>query len=170
MGMESYNIMALSREVDIVRDNEYWHSMGASNILSKEVERRLQKTGLVSCGKDEWILDDCIEIKEYCYEEFFQGFEMKGCLSYFEQGVELCYNFIKLFDEDIPLKIVIFNQEVKVENAQQLFALTKEMYKDKFTIFQKQYNNVHLKATSGKFYEIMRKRSKWYYKLLNLKW
>ncbi len=67
----------------------------------------------------------------------------------------------------VPLKIYILNQEVKAENAKQLNKFIRSMYNDKITIFQKQYGHVQFKVTCDEFYKEIKKRNKWYYKILH---
>lgn len=171
MGMESFSIIALPDGVDIIRDKEYRHLKGNSNIFFKDFELELGKLeNIVRRGECGWVLDDCIEIIVYNSNGFFQGIELKGCLSYLDDGVDLGYDFIEIIRKKIvSLKIYIFNREVEVGNSKQLCKLIKEMYSDKIAIFQKQYNDVKLKATCGEFYREMKNRKKWYYKLLHNK-
>ncbi len=45
--------------------------------------------------------------------------------------------------------------------------LLRSMYNDKITIFQKQYGHVQFKVTCDEFYKEIKKRNKWYYKILH---
>lgn len=170
MGIESFNIMALPEEVNIVRDKEYWYLDGSSHLLVKNIERELDKIGAIKSGNGEWILEDCLEIKEYREEAFFQGFEVRGCLSCMQYGVNLFYEFFEVFNKSIvPLKVYIFNKEIIIEDAQQLYILIKTLYNEKISIFQKQYGDIEIKVTCSNFYNEVKKRKKWYYKLLHYK-
>lgn len=166
--MESFSIMALADEVSIMRKKEYRYINGSSNVPYKDFELELKKMSNVRKDGYIWLLDGYLEIIGYNFNGFFQGIELKGCLSYLNGGIDLCFEFIKIINNKItPLKIYILNQEVEIESSNQLCEFTKHMYNDKITIFQKQYGNVQLKVTCGEFYKEMKKRSKWYYKMLH---
>ena len=66
------------------------------------------------------------------------------------------------------LNIFVLNQEVKVENFNALYEVVCFMYSEKIRIFKKQYGNIELKVTSGNFYDEIRKRKRWYYKIFSL--
>lgn len=172
MGMESFSIIALPYQVNIVKEEEYWYLKGSSEILSKEFESQLKSIGAIkyNSNDDEWILDDCIEMKEYKYNDFFQGLEIKGCLSYLRQGAELCYELLKKLDDKIvPLKVFILHEKVEFKDSEELYFHLNEKYNDKIRIFQKQYNSIELKVTCGNFYKEIEKRKKWYYKIFHKK-
>ena len=170
MGMESFNIMLLSENVSIVKGKEYWSLGGKSHLLLEEIEEQLGKNGAMKSGNSEWILEDCLEIKEYTEGIFFQGMEVRGCLSCMQYGVNLCYHLLKvLCNEGIVLKVYIFNQEIQVEDAQQLYQTVKMMYRDKIQIFEKYYGKSEIKVTCSNFYHEVEKRNKWYYKLWHLR-
>lgn len=166
MGVESFNIMALAEEVSIVRKKEYRFINGSSNVYYKNFELELEK---LTNKKDYfWILDECIEIIGYHSNGFFQGMELRGCFSYLDKGIDSCFELIETISKKIiPLKVYILNQKVKVENAKQLDEWIRQLYNEKITIFQKYYGNIQFKVTCSEFYKEIKKRSKWYYKILH---
>lgn len=160
MGVESFNIMALVEQASIVREKEYYFINGSSIVPYKNFELELEK---LANKKDYfWILDECIEIIGYHSNEFFQGMEIRGCFSYLDKGIDLCFELIDTISKKvIPLKVYILNQEVEVENAGQLDEWIRLLYKDKITVFQKYYGNIQFKVTCSEFYKGIKKRNKW---------
>ena len=168
MGMESFNIMMLPENVSIVRDNEWWNLQGTAQVKVNIIRNQLSNICNIDNGNNEYIYNDCIDIKVYDNEQCFQGFELRGCLSYLEKGIEYCFNFYEYWKDKIPLKIYILNKPIDVQDSKDLYKIICDMYSEKINIFRKQYGNIEIKVTSGKFYNEIKKRSKWYYKLFLL--
>lgn len=169
MGMESFNIMALAEEVKIVNDKEYWSLEGKSKFQSSVIDSIIKEFGAIRYNTYDWILDDCIEIKEYVKEGGFQGIEIRGCLAYLKEGVDLCYELINYMNKQVSLDVYIYNEKVEVKDSEQLYAYILQLYKGKIEIFIRQYGDIKLKVTSGNFYKEIKKRSSWSYKLLHSK-
>lgn len=168
MGMESYSITLLPSNVNIVRKSDYWHIEGCSGLPIRDFELALDKIGAERTGDAIWIINNCIELMQFSNNDFFQGLEVKGCLSYLEGGIDLCYDLIKLLNDNIlKTNVFVLNQMVEIENAQDLYNIVKSMYKDKITIFNRQYDNIELKVTCGEFYKEIEKKRKWYYKIFH---
>ncbi len=167
MGMESYNIMLLPENVSIIREKEYWKLCGATEIYLNIIEDELKKLCMISNENNEYIFKECVDIKVYKEKMFFQGFEMRGCLSYLE-GINTCYEFYKFWKDIVPLNFYVLNQIINIENADDLYEIICNMYSEKIKIFKKQYGDVELRVTSGKFYREIRRRNKWYYKIISL--
>ncbi|MBQ4068119.1 MAG: hypothetical protein IJC76_02595 [Lachnospiraceae bacterium] len=165
MGLESFHIVAVPDEVDITRDKEYWSLCGNSNVHLKNIENELGNIGALKGEEGYWIIENCIEMRLYECNEFFQGIEIRGCISCIREGSEICYNTIKMIcDKVVVLKVFINNKEVELINFKSFYDVLLENYKTKIDLFNKQYDNVQLKVTSSDFYKEIRKRKKWYYK------
>lgn len=169
MGMESFNIMILPENVNIIRDREYWRLCGTTEIAIESVENELKEMCNMQRKDKEYVMDECIDIKLYENEQYFQGFELRGCLSYIRGGIEDCYNFYEYWKDKIPLKICILNQVVEVRDASELYQTLCNMYSKKIQIFKRQYDDIELKTTSSSFYTKIKKRKRWYYKLFSHK-
>lgn len=168
MGMESYSITLLPSDVNIIRKNDYWYLEGCSELLIQDFELLFNKIGAERRGDVIWVMNNCIELIQFSNNKFFQGLEVRGCLSYLEEGIGLCYDLIKFLNDNIlKMNIYILNQKVEIETAQDLYNIINNMYKDKITIFNRQYGNIELKITSGEFYKEIKKRRKWYYKIFH---
>ena len=76
MGMESYNIMILPENVNIVREKEYWKLCGTTEIFVSVIENELKKLCINSSKNNEYILNQCVDIKMYKDTMLFQGFEL----------------------------------------------------------------------------------------------
>lgn len=165
MGMESYNILILPENVSIIRDNEYWRLLGASDVNIDIIYDRLAKL----CGRSnqwhEYVFDQCIDVKVYEENMQFQGFELRGCLSYLKGGSEECYNFYKLLGSEIDLNVFIMHKKINIKNSDDLYNAICIMYSKQIEIFRKQYGNIELKVTSGGFYQEMERRGRWYNKI-----
>lgn len=168
MGMESYNVMILPVNINIIKDKEYWKLCGNTEMNISAIEHELAKLCINSGKNNEYILNQCVDIKVYKENMQFQGFELRGCLSYLKGGVETCYDFYSFWKDIVPLNIFILNQMVKVENANDLYEVVCSMYSEKIKIFKKQYGDIELKVTSGNFYHEIKKRKRWYYKVFSL--
>lgn len=168
MGMESYNIMLLPENVSIVREKEYWKLCGATEIYINVIEDELKKLCINSSKNNEYILKECVDIKVYEKKMFFQGFELRGCLSYLEGGIKICYEFYKFWKDIVPLNFFVLNQIINIENENDLYETICYMYSEKIKIFKKQYGDTELRVTSGNFYHEIRKRNKWYYRIISL--
>lgn len=168
MGLESYNIMILPKNVSIIRDNEYWRLCGTSEVRLNVIEDNMMKICRRTGKNAEYVLNKCLDIKLYEDKLFFQGFEIRGCLSYLKGGIEECYNFYEFWKDKIPLNIFVLNQLVKVESVNDLYEVICYMYSEKIKIFKNQYGDIELKVTSGNFYHKIKKRNKWYYKIFSL--
>ena len=168
MGMESYNIMILPENVNIVREKEYWKLCGTTEIFVSVIENELKKLCINSSKNNEYILNQCGDIKMYKDKMLFQGFELRGCFSYLEGGVKICYEFYEFWKDIVPLNIFVLNELINIENENDLYETICYMYSEKINIFKKQYGDIELKVTSGNFYQEIRRRKKWYYKIFSL--
>lgn len=168
MGIESFNIMILPKNVNIIRDGEYWRLCGTTEIAIESVENELKEMYNIRRKKrEEYVMDECIDVKLYENEQCFQGFELRGCLSYLRGGIEVCYNFYEYWKDKIPMKVCILNQVVQVIDVSELYQTLCNMYSQKIKIFKKQYGDIELKTTSGSFYIEIKKRKRWYYRLFS---
>ena len=165
MGMESYNILMLPENVNIIRDDECWRLQGTSDINIDIILDRLTKLCGRSKQRHEYVFNQCIYVK-VCEDNMqFQGFELRGCLSYLKGGSEECYNFYKLLGSELDLNIFIMHKKINIKNSDDLYNAIRIMYSEKIDIFRKQYGNIELKMTSGGFYQEMERRGKWYNKI-----
>lgn len=171
MGIESFNITVLPHQVSIVSEGGYWRLEGTSTLDLKKVDEKLKILGAVKCKCNDWVIDDCIEIREYTCKGYFQGLELRGCLSNIKSGTELCCRLIETMDKEIiPLNVFVLNKKINFKNSEELYEVLQDMYGNKITIFNKQYGNIQLKVTCREFYKEIKKRKKWYYKIFyNLK-
>ena len=167
MGMESYNIMLLPKNINIKREDAYWKLCGTTDILLNAIEDDLEKLCIKVNKNKEYVFAQCIDVKLHGDKIFFQGFELRGCLSYLA-GVEACYNFYEFWKNKIPLNIFILNQIVNVESSNDLYETICYMYSEKIKLFNKQYGDIELKVTSGNFYREIKKRKRWYNKLFSI--
>ncbi|MDY4077768.1 MAG: hypothetical protein SOY42_03115 [Clostridium sp.] len=167
MGMESFNIMMLPENISISRNNDYWKLCGKTEIKLDVIEDDLVNMCIVTDKNNEYIFKQCIDIKVYETNKLFQGFEFRGCLSCLEEGVKACYDFYECWKEKIPLKIYVLNEEIKAKNCNDLYEVICYMYSEKIKIFKRQYGNIELKVTSGNFYNEIKKRKRWYYKIFS---
>lgn len=165
MGMESYNILILPENVNIIRDGEYWRLQGASDINIDIILDRLTKLCGRSYQRYEYVFNQCIDVKVYEDNMQFQGFELRGCLSYLKGGSEECHNFYKLLGSELDLNIFIMHKKINIKNSDDLYNAICIMYSEKIEFFRKQYGNIELKVTSGGFYQEMERRSRWYNKI-----
>lgn len=166
MGMDNFNITLLYDKVTILQEGQCWKLKGFSEYDIGRIYDYMN----VMCNKEKnnnWTYDNCINIYLYDFAGFFQGFELVGCLSYLEGGVEDCYEFYELWKSKIPLKIYILNQAVEVKNSKELYKIVEEKYQEKMEIFKKRYGNIEIKATSTDFQKQMKKRKNWLYKFLH---
>ena len=166
MGMENIDIMALTKETNICRKNEYWFLEGVGNLPLSRIEEYFRTHKIKKVNNKDWVLNKCIEIRVYSEGLHFQGFEFKICISYLKKGINICYDFLQMFNKDITgLDIYILNKKIKAENSFELYDIINTMYEDKINMFKKQYGNVEIKTTSGNFYSKIRHYNKLYYKL-----
>ena len=121
MGMESYNIMILPENVNIVREKEYWKLCGTTEIFVSVIENELKKLCINSSKNNEYILNQCVDIKMYKDKMLFQGFELGGCFSYLEGGVKICYEFYEFWKDIVPLNIFVLNELINIENENDLY-------------------------------------------------
>ena len=166
MGLESYNILLLPENVSIIRENEYWKLCGASDISVNIIHEELDKLCSRKNQYPDYVLDGCIEIRVYEDKMLFQGLELRGCLSHLKGGAEECYQLYQLLNGKVPLDLFILNEKIEINNSNDLYDALCNMYSDKLKIFRKQYENIELKATCGDFYKEIKRRRRWYNKLL----
>lgn len=163
MGIESYNILILFQDVDIITNNGSWKLLGKSKYYISEITDILKSMQLENTYNNEWVYDKSIEIKIYEEDNYIQGVEIRGCFSYLEEGIVNCYIIIENINEVInQLSIYILNEKVWIENKDDLYNCICTKYKEKIEIFKKQYNNIKLKVTCGEFYYEIYKKKKWY--------
>lgn len=168
MGMESFSVLAISKDVENIKENGIWGLRGRSVIAISNIDIQLERMGAVLISKRRWLFDNCIEITEYEDGGFFQGIEFKGCLSWLNEGVEIVFKFLQSLLEILSdLDVFVLGQKAQAKTSKELYAVLVERYKDKITIFERQYGKIQLKATCGAFYKEMEKREKWYYKLFH---
>ena len=167
MGMESYSIMIVPKEVSLVCEEGYQKIIGRSEIDIVDVEEKLKsKVGqFVMNGR--FIYDECLELFLYQQEGKLQALELKGCLSWLKEGVKNSFQLISyLQDEYGELDTYVLNKKIEYEKESELHQEICIAYNDKIAIFEKQYGNIELKATCGNFYKEVVKHTKWYYKIL----
>lgn len=164
MGMESFNIMILPCNINIVRNKEYWGLSGTTEIKVDFVTAEIRKMRNIKKKKGGYVIERCIEVKLYEKDNCFQGFELRGCLSYLKGGIDICYNFYNYWEARIPMKLYIHNQEVEVHSSTELYKVISNMYFEKINIFAKQYGSIEMKVTCGDFYRKI-KRKIWLHKV-----
>lgn len=165
MGLESYNVTILPENVSIIRDKEYRRLCGASDINIGMIYDRLTKLCGGNNQRHKYVFNKCIDVMVYEDNMKFQGFELKGCLSYLKGGSEECYNFYKLLGSEVNLNIYILNKKINIKDSDDLYNAISTMYSEKIEIFRKQYGNIELKMTCGGFYQEMERRKRWYNKI-----
>lgn len=166
MGMESIEITALTKETSICRQNEYWYLEGNGGLPLSAIEEYFCTHKIKKSGDKKWILDNCIEIIIYSDGFYFQGFELKICISYLKNGINDCYNFLQMFNKDIiELDIYVLNKKITAGDPFKLYDMINMMYKDKIEIFKKQYGNMEIKTTSSDFYSKIKLYNKLWYRL-----
>ena len=165
MGMESYNVLILPENVSIIRDDKYWRLGGTSEIDIHVINDELTKLCNKGNRHNEYVLNKCIDIKVYEDKAMFQGFELRGCLSFLKGGTQECFDFYKFWNGKLPLKLFIMNKMIDIESSIDLYNAIYDMYSDKIDIFRKQYGNIEWRISSSNFYSEMKKRKKWYNKM-----
>lgn len=168
MGMESYSILLTAREVQIIQQGSCWGLEGKSNYYSNDLNKILKEMNMENTDDEEWVFDRCLELRIHSKDNYLQGIEMRGCLSYLEEGILSCYEIIKQIDKrTVPLDIYILNERVKITNFTELYQAICEAYKGKICIFKKRYKDIKLKITCKEFYKEIEKRKRWYYRLFS---
>lgn len=169
MGMESYNIMLLPENVQIIYIKDLWHLEGSSGLSMDEVNRILKdmcRRRPKNWRDDTWILEECIDILVYTEDTQFQGFELRGCLAYFEEGLKLCYQFYESWNRRCPLTLYVMNQAKKVSSYQDFHDVVLEEYSAKLEWFRNNYSLIMgEKVTTGNYQKLYHKKNRWYYKL-----
>lgn len=168
MGMESYNIIVLLNGVSIKYEDCYQKLIGKSVVKLLEIEARLRDIGVQHIQDLKWIYDDYLELFIYQGDGYFQGIEIKGCLSWLNGGVNDSFKIINDLKEWYDkVEIYILGQKVEISREEEFYKNLYELYNEKIKLFNKQFNNIKLKATCGEFYKEINRQSKWYYKLFN---
>jgi len=83
----------------------------------------------------------------------FQGIEIKGCLSYFEKGIEMCFDLYQKINNCIPVYIVISNRQEQIKERKDFLECMYSEYKEKLEFFQKQYGERELYLSIREFYK-----------------
>ena len=166
MGMESYNLLFLHENSRIVyKQQEYvWYVSGISDLPVSQIQGLLTET-CSQVTEDKWVFDECIDILIYHEDGWFQGLELRGCLAYFDKGIEHCYACYQRWSETIPLQIYIMNQPVQVADCGEFHDLVAEAYGEKIEWFRRVYGDIEWKVSSGGFYREHRKRQSLWYRL-----
>lgn len=168
MGMESYSITVLAKQVSIEYEKSYQKLAGSSLYKVLNVEKKMRDEGIQYIQSGKWIYNDCLELFIYQQNGKFQGIEIKGCLSWLNEGVKDCFNLVNTFQKWYgEFDIYILGQKVLCTSEEVLCQYVYNAYTEKIELFNRQYGNIKLKATCGKFYKEMDKQSKWYYKLFH---
>lgn len=164
MGMESYNLLFLHENSRIVyNERNCWKISGTSGLPVSQVQNLLKET-CKQITEEEWRFDECIDLLIYEEDSWFQGLELRGCLAYFDKGVEQCYACYKRWSETIPLQIYVMHQPVQVANCSEFHNMVAEAYAEKIEWFRRQYGDIEWKVTGDDaFYrEVRRRQSLWY--------
>lgn len=168
MGMESYNLLFLHGNSRIVYEQqEYgkvWKVSGISDLPVSQMRSLLTETCRQDT-EDEWIFDECIDILIYHEDGWFQGLELRGCLAYFDKGIEQCYACYQRWNETIPLQIYIMHQPVQVTDCSEFHDLVAEAYEEKIEWVRRQCGGIEWKVSSDGFYQELRKRQSLWYRL-----
>lgn len=167
MGIESYSILVISKNVQVIKKQGCWKLEGKSHCCMKDLDKILGDMGMEnSYNNRRWVFDNYLEIHTFSENAYAQAIEIKGCLSWLKEGIPKCYEIIKNIDAEImPVDIYILDEHISILNAIELYEAIDTIYKDKITIFKKQYGEISLKTNCEEFYGKMKKISKWYYKL-----
>lgn len=156
MGMESYSIILVSNQVDFKIENSFWKLQGNSDIMITEIVRFLETL----CKKTEgtFVYNKIIDVFVIGENEFFQGLEIKGCLSCFNKGLEEIFDLYEKINIAFPVNIVISNQKEKINEKKFFIERMYSEYEDKFDFFQKQYGKKELIVSIKDFYRYNKKR------------
>lgn len=165
MGMESYDILVMAKNIKIIKRDNCWNLEGESEYHIRKLDKVLSNMKMEKINDSEWEFDKCLELKILSKNGYLQGIEIRGCISYLEEGIASCYDIIRNINQQVmSMDIYILNEKIKVKNVTELYQYICDRYQEKIDIFNKQYNNLRLKVTCGKFYNEMQRRNKWYYK------
>lgn len=167
MGMESYNIMLLPYNVQINRCQEYWTLCGSSDLPVSAINQIMDNLCKGNTNEEEYIFGDIIDVKLYSENDYFQGVEIRGCLSCIEEGVKKSYELYQFLNQMIPLDFYVLNQKVNVDNEKELYDRICWSYSEKIEWFRKQYGDKKILVTSGNFYNEIKKRRRWYYRIFH---
>lgn len=164
MGMESYYLAFIHKNSRIVQEKEMWKLSGTSNLPVSQIQTLLAET-CRQITENEWLFDECIDILLHHEDGWFQGMELRGCLAYFNKGIEQCYTCYQRWSRTIPLQIFVLNQPVQVTNCEELRDWVSEAYGKKIKWFQQQYGDIEWKVRSSSFYREVKKRQGLWYRL-----
>ena len=168
MGMESYSITVLSKQVSIKYERSFQKLVGSSLYEVLDVEKKMRECGIQYIQNGKWIYNDCLELFIYQQNGKFQGIEIKGCLSWLSEGVKDCFSLINNFQRCYgEFDIYILGQKVLCTSEEVLGQYVYNAYIQKIELFIRQYGNISLKVTCGNFYREMDRQNKWYYKLIH---
>lgn len=153
MGMESYSITILAKEVMLSKCNGFQKLTGCTDVDLNKIRSILEVVGVELKTENLFVYDECLELFLYEQDNKFQGIEVKGCISWMEEGIKSAYkllnNFMILYGD---CDIYVLGKKINFVSSDELYGLINVEYNDKIGVFNKQYNNMKLKVTCSKFY------------------
>lgn len=85
---------------------------------------------------------------------YVKGFELQGCFSCFDFGLEECYEIINNINHVIfPVFILILGESIKFSNLLEFKEKAKNLYNEKYCFFKKGHPRFNYSILPSKYYK-----------------
>ncbi len=160
MGMESYYVDILPKNVKFYMDGDIRKIEGVSSFNLSEFVMQIQKLQLPIRLKNEniFIIDEAIQLQLILTNQNIQVITLQGCFTWFEEGIELCYNIVRFIKTNIfEVDVSVLNEDINLDNEVEFKKNVIELYNEKFEYFRKYLADFKAKILPCDFYDYRKK-------------
>ncbi|SDE19897.1 hypothetical protein SAMN02799630_04937 [Paenibacillus sp. UNCCL117] len=145
MGMESYFVKLRPEHENIFKDM-FIESLGKYGISVQE-------------RNDILILGEFFILRVQEKDGYLVEMSVEGCLSWFEKGLERCFEFFEIIDREIvPMQVTQPDGTVLPLSKEIFITRLKDFYKDKYQRFLETYGDIDVRSLPDKqFYDYIEK-------------
>lgn len=174
MGMESYHLDLIPKNVTVTLVDDIRKYKGISNLNLSDFINKFKRIPLSIELNQENILfiDKALQLQINVADKKVQSIIIQGCFTWFEEGLELCYNVVNFINNNIiKIDLSILGENYEVEDLDLFKTTVIECYKDKYEYFRTYLADFKVKVLPSNFYKYrkkyLRKKRGIFYKFFN---
>lgn len=169
MGMESFFVTLIPRDMRLCHENNIRIICGKSDIFETDWEAILSTGGYSICKIESClILNDCVEMQILRNRESSSYIILSGCLSCFNESVKEMCSLIDYISN-------VVNKDFKIDVLGNIYELNEnissviyEAYREKHSAFKHTFGNIKLRVPPSRFYKDYKKMKNPFHKIISI--